>query len=59
MLVPCNHESRFNLFGLINQQCTTYMFSGGSGMVGALRQTTWWGPLRRSAQKKMGEKRRF
>ena len=26
-----------------------YISRGGSRMVGALRQTTWWGPLRRSA----------
>ena len=24
-----NHESRFNLFGLISQQCTTYMSVAG------------------------------
>ena len=29
MLVPCNHESRFNLFGLINQQYTMYMSVAG------------------------------
>ena len=36
-----------------NVNCKHYMLlcktRGGSRMVGALRQTTWWGPLRRSA----------
>ena len=44
-----------NLFisSIYNSTCRIYscMCRGGSRMVGALRHTTWWGPLRRIAQK--------
>ena len=53
--MQCKNNCKIGLLNINSLRHKFYpiMHRGGSRMVGALRQTTWWGPLRRVRKKKL------